>query len=94
MKAMCGIALLSLFIPWIIGICVCLWRYFSILWDKVIKWFELRKDEKQKLRCLEEYKDWYGIEHKAMLKACILNDRYERKNLFSKDDLKIWKAFI
>ncbi len=94
MREICGILLLVIIVPWFIGICVCIWRYFSKEWDKVARWFELRKDEKQKLKCLEEYKDWYGPEHKAMLKACILNDRYERKKLFSIDDLKIWKAFI
>ena len=94
MRTLCGIGLIAIIIPWAIGIGICLWRFFSEKWDKAIRYFELMKEEKQLQKNLREYADWYRKEQIAVIKACILNNRYERKSLFSKDDLKIWKAFI
>lgn len=91
---MCGIALLSLFIPWIVGICVCLWRYFGTLWDKVAKWFKLKKNEREMQKFIDEYYHWYTTEEIAILQASIYDSKYKRSQIFNINDLKIWKAFI
>ena len=88
------ICLLAILSPISVGIAICLWKFFEEKCYKVQKYFMLRKEEKQMQKNLSKYSDWYSKEQIATIKACVLNDRYERANLFSKDDLKIWKAFI
>jgi hypothetical protein len=94
MKELCTIALLFVLAPWVTGIGICLFKFFGEKVEKLEKWFALRKEEKQMQKNLKKYVDWYEKEQVAVIKACILNSRYERSSLFGKDDLKIWKAFI
>ena len=94
MRDLCVIGLLLIAMPWIVGIMICILKFLGEKYDKLIRWFELFKDEKEKKQCLEEYRAWYTPEEKAMMYACMLNDRHERGQIFNIDDLKIWKAFI
>lgn len=94
MEIMIVFCLLAILSPISVGITMCLWRFFEEKCDKTQKYFMLRKEERQMQRSLREYSDWYNEEQIAILKACILNNRHERTNIFSLDDLKVWKAFI
>lgn len=94
MRDLCVIGLLLIASPWVVGIVICILKFFGEKYDKLVRYFELLKDEHNKERLLIEYKDWYTNEQKAVIQAYILNNRYQRKHLFSLNDLNILKAFI
>lgn len=94
MRDLCVIGLLLIIMPWVVGIVISLLKFLSEKYNKILRWFELLKDEREKKQCLEEYRSWYTPDEKAMIYAAMLNSRYERKHILSLDDLKIWKAFI
>ena len=94
MRDLCVILLILIISPWFVGIGICLWRYFSNIWDKVAKWTELKRNEKQVKRLIKNYGDWYTAEENAIYEASIYDSKYKRSQIFTKDDLKIWKAFI
>lgn len=94
MEAIVIICLLAILSPLGVGVSICLWKFICEKSFKIERYFLLRKEEKQMQRNLKKYSDWYDEEQKAIMKACILNNRYERTNMFSLNDLKIWKAFI
>lgn len=94
MRDLCVIGLLFIIMPWVVGIGICLWRYFSIEWDKLARWFELKRNERKLQKLIDEYYHWYTAEEVAMFEALIYDSKYKRSRLFSINDLKIWKAFI
>ena len=94
MRDLCVIGLIFVCAPWVTGIGICLWKYFSILWDKLARWFELKKVEKKMQKLIDEYYHWYTAEEVAIFEALIYDSKYKRSRLFSINDLKIWKAFI
>lgn len=94
MRDLCVIGLILICAPWVTGIGICLWRYFETEWNKVARWFELKKNEKETQRLIDKYRHWYTTEEVAIFEAFIYDSKYKRSRLFSLDDIKIWKAFI
>lgn len=94
MREICIFTLLAILSPWATGIIICLYKFFYEKVEKILRYFSLRKQEKQLCEWLKNKDNWLDIDEVAILKAKMLNIRYERINLFSIDDLKIWKAFI
>lgn len=94
MREICIFTLLTILSPLVTGIIICLYKFFSEKCSKLQRYFLLRKKEKGMQMIIKQYSSWYDDEQIAIIKACILNNRYERANLFSLNDLKIWKAFI
>lgn len=62
MRDLCVILLILIILPWFVGIGICLWRYFSNIWDKVAKWFELKKNQREMQKFIDEYYHWYTNE--------------------------------
>lgn len=89
MRDLCVIGLILIFVPWVVGIGICMWNFFSEKYDKVAKYFELTKLIKQIKRLLKQSDD-----NKAVRLAFLIEAKHQRSQIFSIDDLKIWRAFI
>lgn len=89
MRDLCVIGLILICAPWVTGIGICLWRYFESIWDKMARYIELTKLIHNIKRMLSN-----SDENKVTRLAFLIEAKYQRSQLFSLDDLKIWKAFI
>lgn len=89
MRDLCVIGLLLIASPWVVGIVICLWKYFSIEWDKMARYIELTKLIWKVKRLLKQSDD-----NKVTRLAILIHAKGERAQIFSIDDLKIWRAFI
>lgn len=89
MRDLCVIGLVLIVSPWIVGIVICLLKYFSIEWDKMARYVELTKLIWKVKRLLKQSDD-----NKVTRLAILIHAKGERAQIFSIEDLKIWKAFI
>jgi len=89
MRDLCVIGLISIFAPWAAGIAICLWKYFSIMWDKFVKYIELTKLIRKIKRLMKQSDD-----SKVVRLAFLIEAKHRRSQIFSIDDLKIWRTFI
>ena len=89
MRDLCVIGLILIASPWIVGIVICLLKYFSIEWDKMARYVELTKLIWKVKRLLKQSDD-----NKVTRLAILIHAKGERAQIFSIEDLKIWKAFI
>ena len=89
MRDLCVIGLVLIASPWVVGIVICLWKYFSVIWDKFAKYIELTKLIRKIKRLLKQSDD-----NKAVRMAFMYEAKYQRSQIFNADDLKIWRAFI
>ena len=89
MRDLCVIGLVLIAAPWVIGICICLWKFISEKWDKAAKYIELTKLIWKVKRLLKQSDD-----NKVVRLAFLIEAKHQRSQIFNIDDLKIWRAFI
>lgn len=89
MRDLCVIGLLLIASPWVVGIVICILKFLGEKYDKFVRYFELTKLIRKIKRLMKQSDD-----SKVVRLAFLIEAKHQRSQIFSIDDLKIWRAFI